>query len=192
MAKHAFLSASSSDRWLHCPPSAKLCAQEEDPGSPYAQEGSDAHALCQYELEKALGRESKDPRPDLTFYNEEMQEGADGYVAFVMEQLAAIRETCPDPAVLVEQTLDFSKFLPGFLTKRLQPYDSFRSRACPCRTLAASTLLPGTGFIHLPLHSRTIFSFSIEKRRFRLHLLHRVSPSKFPLKLPISSPQTEQ
>ncbi|MBR3333133.1 MAG: DUF2800 domain-containing protein [Clostridia bacterium] len=111
MAKHAFLSASSSDRWLHCPPSAKLCAQEEDPGSPYAQEGSDAHALCQYELEKALGRESKDPRPDLTFYNEEMQEGSDGYVAFVMEQLAAIKETCPDPAVLVEQTLDFSKWV---------------------------------------------------------------------------------
>ncbi|MBR3584969.1 MAG: DUF2800 domain-containing protein, partial [Oscillospiraceae bacterium] len=26
MAKHAFLAASASDRWLHCPPSAKLCA----------------------------------------------------------------------------------------------------------------------------------------------------------------------
>ena len=48
MPKHAFLSASSSDRWLHCPPSAHLCAQEEDLGSPFAQEGTDAHALCQY------------------------------------------------------------------------------------------------------------------------------------------------
>ena len=111
MPKHAFLSASASDRWLHCPPSAKLCAQEEDTGSPYALEGSDAHELCQYELEKQLGRNPKDPRPDLTYYNEEMQEGADGYVAFVMEQLAAIKETCPDPAVLVEQTLDFSRWV---------------------------------------------------------------------------------
>lgn len=111
MPKHAFLSASSSDRWLHCPPSAKLCAQEEDTGSPYALEGSDAHELCQYELEKQLGRNPKDPRPDLTFYNEEMQECADGYVAFVMEQLAAIKETCPDPAVLVEQTLDFNRWV---------------------------------------------------------------------------------
>ena len=111
MAKHAFLSASSSDRWLHCPPSAQLCAQEEDLGSPFAQEGTDAHALCQYELEKRLGRESKDPRDNLTFYNEEMQEAADGYVAFVMEQLSAIQETCPDPAVFVEQTLDFSKWV---------------------------------------------------------------------------------
>ena len=117
MAEHAFLSASSSDRWLHCPPSAQLCAREEDPGSPYAQEGTDAHELCRYELEKALGRETRDPRPDLSFYNEEMQEGADGYVAFVLEQLAAIRETCPDPAVLVEQKLDFSKWVPrGFGT----------------------------------------------------------------------------
>ena len=111
MPKHAFLSASASDRWLHCPPSAKLCAQEEDTGSPYALEGSDAHELCQYELEKQLGRNAKDPRPNLTYYNEEMQEGADGYVAFVMEQLAAIKETCPDPAVLVEQTLDFSRWV---------------------------------------------------------------------------------
>ena len=29
MGKHAFLSASSSHRWLECPPSAKLCAEQE-------------------------------------------------------------------------------------------------------------------------------------------------------------------
>ena len=111
MPKHAFLSASASDRWLHCPPSAKINAQEEDTGSTYALEGSDAHELCQYELEKQLGRNPKDPRPDLTFYNEEMQECADGYVAFVLEQLEAVRETCPDPAVLIEQALDFSRWV---------------------------------------------------------------------------------
>ena len=55
MAKHAFLAASASERWLRCPPSAKLCAQEEDQGSPYAQQGTDAHELCQYLLEKAIG-----------------------------------------------------------------------------------------------------------------------------------------
>ena len=27
---HAILSASSSDRWLHCPPSARLCETYED------------------------------------------------------------------------------------------------------------------------------------------------------------------
>lgn len=38
MAKqHAFLSASASHRWLECPPSAKLCSEQEDRASPYAQ-----------------------------------------------------------------------------------------------------------------------------------------------------------
>ena len=48
MAKHAYLAASASERWLKCPPSAKLCAQEEDRGSPYAQQGTDAHELAAY------------------------------------------------------------------------------------------------------------------------------------------------
>ena len=34
--KHAYLSASASHRWLACPPSAKLCAEEPDYGSEYA------------------------------------------------------------------------------------------------------------------------------------------------------------
>ena len=45
---HAILSASSSDRWLHCPPSARLCETYEDKGSDYAAEGTDAHELCEY------------------------------------------------------------------------------------------------------------------------------------------------
>ena len=51
---HSILSASSSDRWLHCPPSARLCETYEDKGSDYAAEGTDAHALCEYKLLKAL------------------------------------------------------------------------------------------------------------------------------------------
>ena len=38
---HAILSASSSDRWLHCPPSARLCETYEDKGSDYAAEGTE-------------------------------------------------------------------------------------------------------------------------------------------------------
>nr|DAE44131.1 MAG TPA: Protein of unknown function (DUF2800) [Caudoviricetes sp.] len=36
---HAILSASSSHRWLNCPPSARLCETYEDKGSDYAAEG---------------------------------------------------------------------------------------------------------------------------------------------------------
>ena len=111
MAKHAYLSASASNRWLACPPSAKLCAQEEDRGSPYAQQGTDAHELCQYLVEKALGHDARDPTEDLTWYDAEMQEAADGYCSFVMEQVAEARKLCSDPLVCVEQTLDFSKWV---------------------------------------------------------------------------------
>lgn len=53
--KHAVLSASSSERWLNCPPSARLCEAYEDKGSDYAAEGTDAHALCEFRLKQALG-----------------------------------------------------------------------------------------------------------------------------------------
>ncbi len=111
MAKHAYLSASASERWLKCPPSAKLCAQEEDRGSPYAQQGTDAHELCQHLVETALGRPSKNPTEDLTYYDAEMQESAEGYRDFVMEQVEAAKKLCKDPLVCVEQTLDFSKWV---------------------------------------------------------------------------------
>ncbi len=72
MGKHALLSASSAHRWLNCSPSARLCANQEDKGSEYAQEGTDAHSLCEHKLKLALGMETTDPTEDLSFYNEEM------------------------------------------------------------------------------------------------------------------------
>lgn len=111
MPKHAYLSASSSGRWLNCPPSAKLCAEVEDKGSFYSAQGTDAHTLCQYLLEKALGRQCCDPTEDLSWYDAEMQEAAEGYRDFVMEQVEAAKQYCSDPLVCVEQTLDFSKWV---------------------------------------------------------------------------------
>ena len=69
---HAILSASSSDRWLHCPPSARLCETYEDKGSDYAAEGTDAHALGEHKLKTALGLPSDDPTDSLKWYSEEM------------------------------------------------------------------------------------------------------------------------
>ncbi len=115
--KHAMLSASSSHRWLACPPSAKLCSGADDKGSEYAQQGTDAHALCEYKLLKALGRKAEDPTENLTFLDEEMVSCSEMYVQFVFEQLAAAKENCSDPIVMVEQHIDFSKWVPdGFGT----------------------------------------------------------------------------
>ena len=109
--KHAYLSASASHRWLACPPSAKLCAEEPDYGSEYAMQGTCAHELAQYLLEKALGRPCTDPTENLSYYDGEMQEAAEGYRDFVLEQIEEARKTCKDPLVCVEQTLDFSKWV---------------------------------------------------------------------------------
>ncbi|MHC5291413.1 DUF2800 domain-containing protein [Listeria welshimeri] len=115
--KHAILSASSSNRWIHCPPSVRLSKGFENKSSPYAQQGTDAHALCEYKLQQFLGDECDDPRPTLEFYDSEMEQASDAYSLFVMEEVAKARQTTSDPIVIVEQRLDFSRFVPeGFGT----------------------------------------------------------------------------
>ena len=111
MGKHALLSASSSHRWLNCPPSARLCEKYEDTGSEYAQEGTDAHSLCEYKLKQALGMDAADPTENLSFYNEEMEQCALDYAAYVLELVEDAKKTCKDPVVLIEQRLDFSRFV---------------------------------------------------------------------------------
>ena len=108
---HALLSASSSDRWLHCPPSARLCEAYEDKGSDYAAEGTDAHALCEYKLRKALGMKATVPTKSLNWYNAEMEDCATGYTSFIMELLEDAKQTCSDPVVMIEQRVDFSRWV---------------------------------------------------------------------------------
>ena len=108
---HAILSASSSHRWLNCPPSARLCETYEDKGSDYAAEGTDAHSLCEYKLRISLGMEATDPTEHLTWYNEEMLDCANGYASYILELVEAAKETCADPVVLIEQRVDFSRWV---------------------------------------------------------------------------------
>lgn len=108
---HSILSASSSERWLNCPPSARLCEVYEDKGSDYAAEGTDAHALCEFRLKQALGIPAGNPIENLSWYNEEMEECAAGYAAYVVELLEAAKQTCSDPVVMIEQRVDFSRWV---------------------------------------------------------------------------------
>lgn len=111
MGKHALLSASASHRWLNCPPSVRLSEGIPDRGSEYAQEGTDAHSLCEYRLKKLLGMDAVDPTEHLDWYNGEMEECAENYASYVLELLEKAKETCADPVVLVEQRVDFSRFV---------------------------------------------------------------------------------
>lgn len=114
MANHAVLSASSSYRWLNCPPSVRLTERIPDNGSIYAAEGSEAHELCEYKLRQMLGMEAHNPLDTpigLQYYDGTMEDAATGYAAFVMELLEEIRKTCSDPIVMVEQRLNFSRWV---------------------------------------------------------------------------------
>jgi len=108
---HALLSASSAGRWLHCPPSARLGENYEDTSSEYAAEGTDAHALGEYKLLKALKHKATNPTKKLKYYSEEMEECTDGYRDFVMEQVAEAKKSCSDAAVLIEQRVNFSRWV---------------------------------------------------------------------------------
>lgn len=114
---HSMLSASSSARWIACPPSAKLNANSEDTGSDFAREGTCAHALCEYKVRKMLGEDVQNPTENLDFYDSEMEECSDEYASYIGECIAAAKQKCSDPIVLVEQRLDFSEYVPnGFGT----------------------------------------------------------------------------
>ncbi|OLR65166.1 DUF2800 domain-containing protein [Peptoniphilus porci] len=107
MGDHAILSASSSSRWIHCPPSVMLSQKYEDEVSPYALEGTSAHALAEYKLKKLLGLDIKDPTNDLNFYDEEMEELTEGYASYVTEVISRYES----PAVFVEERLDLSDYV---------------------------------------------------------------------------------
>lgn len=110
---HAVLSASSSERWLNCPPSARLCENYEDKGSDYAAEGTDCHALCEMRLKQAIGIPTEDTIENLTWYNSEMEDCAEAYAAYVVELLESAKRTCSDPVVCIEQKVDFSRWVQG-------------------------------------------------------------------------------
>ena len=79
----------------------------------YALEGTCAHELAEYKVQKLLGNPASNPTENLDFYDAEMEDYTDSYAQYIAELLATLQE----PMVLVEQRLDFSRYVPsGFGT----------------------------------------------------------------------------
>lgn len=115
MVQHALLSASSSQRWLNCTPSARLEEHFENTSSIFAEEGTAAHALAEYKLKKYLGTNTEKPVSE--FDGEELEYYTDMYLDFAIEVIEKAKENCNDPIILIEQKLDYSCFVPeGFGT----------------------------------------------------------------------------
>jgi len=115
MSGHAILSASGAHRWMSCTPSARLEREFADHSGEAAAEGTAAHALAEHKLRKALKKRSK--KPVSQYDSDEMDTHTDGYVEFVLEIIEGLKQTCQDPIVMIEQRLNFSRFVPdGFGT----------------------------------------------------------------------------
>lgn len=104
MGGHALLSPSASHRWMTCTASARLTEFVNDETSTFAAEGTLAHAVAEEKLNHKLGygaiiTECQD---------EEMNEYADDYVNFVLEQAQLLS----NPIIYVEQRVDCSKYVP--------------------------------------------------------------------------------
>ena len=108
---HALLSPSSSERWINCPPSVRMSEDFEEKPSEYAAEGTAAHALCEYKLRQMLGYKEPDIRENLDYYNEEMENCTEEYRNYINELLENAQ--FGGPLMLVEQKIDFSKFVKG-------------------------------------------------------------------------------
>ena len=121
---HAILSASGSERWLACPPSARLEQEFENTTSQYAEEGRYAHTLAELHLQHFLGTLTKrqlntrlKKLKENDFYSQEMDDYIQAYIDIAIEKINTARARSEDALIFIEQRLDFSSWVPeGFGT----------------------------------------------------------------------------
>lgn len=111
MGEHALLSASSSHRWLHCTPSARLEESFSDTTSFAAAEGTAAHALSEHKLRTFL--KLKTQKPTSNYDSQELEQYTDVYIEYACELIAEAHARSSDPIALIEQRLDYSHYVPG-------------------------------------------------------------------------------
>lgn len=131
MPAHAILSASGAKRWMACPPSARLEEKLHDRfgerSSPFAAEGTKAHSLAELKLLREKGRLGDTDginqfnydarRKALGDIPKEMDAATDLYADIIIEKYLSARKVSPDAKLMLEQRLDFSKWVPhGFGT----------------------------------------------------------------------------
>lgn len=115
---HAKLSASGSEKWMTCTPSARMEEPFPDEGSEFAREGTFAHAVFEQELLHYLGREVE-PLPNelMHFDSPALVDYVRESVNYCIKRIEAARARCKDPVFYVERRLDFSRWVPeGFGT----------------------------------------------------------------------------
>lgn len=111
---HALLSASSSARWLKCPPSAAAATLYENPDTEFTREGTLAHEVAELFVNLNPAAISENLLADFKNWvgsedvTMEMLQCAEGYRDYIQELI-----TDENAVVLLEQRLDFSPWVPG-------------------------------------------------------------------------------
>jgi len=118
---HALLSASGAGRWINCTPSARLEEKfQQSKQSIFAEEGTLAHEFGDINIRRLVnfidakvhGVEIKKLRKH-KLYSLEMEPEVEKYTTYVLETFNAIKQTCPDAILLIEERLDFSHLVEG-------------------------------------------------------------------------------
>ena len=114
---HAVLSASGAEKWLNCPPSARLEESYPDTSSPYAKEGTLAHEIAEFKTRNYFietlpkrtftSKLNKFKKDEL--YQNEMDEYTESYLEYIKE--VAMRYLSK-PYIALEKKIDFSKYVP--------------------------------------------------------------------------------
>ena len=121
--QHALLSASSSERWLHCPPSVRLGEGAPETTSEYAEAGRVAHAIAEakaraYFLEPCTKRQLSSllkPLKADPYYDKGMDSSTDMYLDYLKKRAMSYGRA--QPAVALEVRVDYSDYAPeGFGT----------------------------------------------------------------------------
>lgn len=119
---HSMLGASGADRWINCPPSARLTDTIEEKPSEYADEGTLAHELSENKLRSRLYLNDSKARGRLSaglkvihsnpFYCPEMENAVQEYVELVEERYMEAKARSSDAVLLLEERLDYSEWVP--------------------------------------------------------------------------------
>lgn len=110
--KHAILGASSSHRWLICTPSVRLEEKFPPHTSVFAEEGTFAHELCEYKVNKVLHKRGLKRPQSEQFMSEEIDTITDTYTQFVEECIEDMQARGIEPLVFIEAKLDYSNIAP--------------------------------------------------------------------------------
>ena len=114
---HAILSASSANRWLHCPPSAKLALSFPRTTSKYAEAGTLAHSIAELKARKhfvePMGPQDYQKRlqalKESPHYDRAMDGNTDAYLDFLKGLSMTYAAT---PFVALEVRVDYSRYVP--------------------------------------------------------------------------------